>query len=329
MKLNRRYFLMGLAAAACSRPKPNSLTKLNVFIGPYHTMSPLYVAQERGYLREAGFDVDIRLMRAAAEALPLLANGTLDVGLSVLTPGICNLVAKGSKIKIAAAREHLSKCSGVGIFYGRKDRFPNGYDNPSEWRGKRISSATQGSVTDFALAMLLDSMGLKTKDINLLHIDRAAGLAALISGGLDGIMNGFGFSLPLGENAQLITTHDVIRAGLLKDFEYSYILFSEKLAAMNPDVGGAFLAAYLRGSNEYMKGATPQYLEQWIEENHMDRNEVLGGCRDSFVPDGSIREGDIARQFQWYLTEGLVEQIIAPEQLVDRRWLDVAHRRQL
>ena len=329
MKLNRRYFLVSLAAAACSRARPNALTKLSVFIGPYHTMSPLYVAQERGYFREAGFDLDIRLIRSAAEALPLLVNGTFDVGLSVLTPGICNLVARGAKIRIAAAREHLSMCSGVGLFYGRKDRFPNGYDNPSDWRGKRISTATQGSISDFGLATLLDDMDLTAKDINLLHLDRAAGFAALISGGLDGIMNGFGFSLRLGDNAHLVTTHDVVRTGLLKDFEYSHVLFSEKLAAMDPNVGGAFLAAYLRGLSEYMKGATPQYLEQWIEENHMDREEVLGGCRDSFVPDGSIREVDITRQFQWYLREGMVERIVTPEQIVDRRWLDIAHRRQL
>jgi NitT/TauT family transport system substrate-binding protein len=329
VKLNRRYFLMSLAAAAaCNRPK-STLTKLAVSIGPFHTMSPLYVAHERGYFREAGFDLDIRLIREYSEVLPLLIQGVLDLGCFVLTPAICNVVAKGARIRIGAAREYVSTCSGVGVFYGRKDRFPKGFDDPSEWRGKRISTSTRGTITDFSLATLLDSMGLKTGDVQLLHLERAASLAALISGGLDGLMNGFGFSLPLGENATLVAQHDVVPRRLLKNFQYSYILFSEKLAGMDPEIGGAFLAAYLRGSREYMKGATPQYLEQWIEENHMDRNEVLGGCRDSFVLDGSIREDDIASQFAWYLKEGMVERTVTATQIVDRRWLEIAHRHQI
>ena len=328
MKLTRRYFLMtALGTAACNRPKSSARTKLTVSVGPFHTMSPLYVAYERGYFREAGFDLDIRPIRSSAEALPLLAQGVIDLGLFVLTPGICNLAAKGAKIKIAAAREYVSPCAGTGLFYGRKDRFTKPFEDRSQWHGKRISTSSKGSIAHFCFATMMDSMGLKTSDVQLFHLDRAAGVAGLLSGGLDGIANGFGFPLSLGENAALVTVSDVVVTRLLKEFQYSYILFSEKLAGMDPEIGGAFLAAYLRGSHEYVKGATPQYLEQWIEENRMDRKEVLGGCRDSFVVDGSIREGDITKQFQWFLNDGMVERTVPAEQIVDRRWLEVAHRR--
>jgi hypothetical protein len=142
-------------------------------------------------------------------------------------------------------------------------------------------------------------------------------------------MNAYGFGLALGENANLLALHDVVTTRLLKNFQYSFIVFSEKITTMDPEVGGAFLATYLRGLREFVKGAIPQYLEQWIEENHMDRDEVLNACRDSFVLDGSIRGDDIARQFQWYSREGMVERAVTPDEIVDRRWLEIANRRQL
>jgi hypothetical protein len=72
--MSRRGFLLSsLAAARRGRARKAKMRKLSMAVGSYRTMSPFYLAHERGYFRDAGLDVTIHFIRNGPEALPLLA----------------------------------------------------------------------------------------------------------------------------------------------------------------------------------------------------------------------------------------------------------------
>lgn len=328
MKFSRRTFFLPAAAAvaSCTRA-PGPLRKIGVSVGPFHTMSPLYLAHERGYFREAGFDVQLRPTRNAAEALPLVAKGDLDAGFFSLTPASINIMDRGAKVRIAAAREFLSTCAETGMIYQRRDRFPAGGATAEAWRGKRVALATRTSTTDFVLDAWRKHLGLEHDQLERRYLDRAAGLAALFSGGVDAMLNSFSLPINAGEKQSLLEKNDAsIRA--LDGLQYSFIFFSGSFVDAPAELGAAFLAAWFRGCREYLGGATPQFLHRWIEENHMDAPTVLNACRRSLVEDGAVRLADVRRQVEWYVERGYTETMPAKlETMYDPRWVELARRK--
>jgi NitT/TauT family transport system substrate-binding protein len=317
MKINRRLFFLPFVSACAKRP-PAQLQKVAVSVGPFHTMSPLYLAYERGYFREAGIDLDIRPTRNSVEALPLVARGVLDAGLFSLMPGVVNAIAKGAKLRLVAAREHFSPCTDTGVIYRRKDRFPTGGHDASSWRGRRITLSTKTSTTDFAIDNWRKSLGLPFDGIDRRYMDRAGSLAALLSGSVDALANGFALPLNLGGKQSQIEIIDTPRA-LLDGVQFSNIYFAERLLS-NLDLAAGFMAAYTRGTREYIAGANPKFLEDWIVQNQMDRQLVLAACRQSFAPDGAVHAPDVQRQIDWFVERGYCEQAVPAAALIDTRW---------
>jgi hypothetical protein len=90
------------------------------------------------------------------------------------------------------------------------------------------------------------------------------------------------------------------------------------------ELGADFLRTYFRGTREYLAGATPVFLENWVRDNGMDRDLVIKGCRDTFVPDGSISLADLQKYLDWLAERSYIQPLKA-EALADSRWLDRAH----
>jgi NitT/TauT family transport system substrate-binding protein len=84
--LTRRQFLGGALAAAGAALAPWDLaraeTKLQVGTIKIGDLSPFFIAQERGFFKEAGLDVNAIPMVGGAAIQPALASGALNIGWS-------------------------------------------------------------------------------------------------------------------------------------------------------------------------------------------------------------------------------------------------------
>ena len=116
-------------------------------------------------------------------------------------------------------------------------------------------------------------------------------------------------------------------AGILPDYQYSFVYFGSKLLDAPEDVGGRFLAAYLRGAREFAQGRTPRFLDEFAKSGGIDPNELRQQCRTSFTLDGAIREDAVRYYTNWAVRRGYCAAPIPVEQLVDTRFLNYAHRR--
>jgi NitT/TauT family transport system substrate-binding protein len=326
MKTDRRGFLLAAAAAAgCRSGRRGPARKLTVGLGSYHTMSPFYLAYERGYFHDAGLDIQTHVARNTSEAMPLLAQGALDVGLFSLSSGLCNLVAKGAPIRIAAARDCVAECVDVAVLYERKASFPHGDDAGAVWEGKRVALPQRGAVSDYWFDVLRERLKLPPRAVHKMYMDRAAGLAALLSGGVDAMLNGFAFPIDLGARSGEFLRNDTV-GHTMQGSQFSYIMFSRKLIEDDPELGADFLRAFFRGTREYVAGATPAFLRNWASENGMDPEAVAHVCRNTVVPGGTVDVADLQKFLDWLADSHYIQPMRA-EALADSRWLERVRRK--
>src|SRR3954468_5550240 len=81
-----------------------------VRLGLLHTLSPapFYMAQERGYFRDAGIDLTFRFFEAAQPIAAAAVSNDIDVGVTALTGGFLNLAEKGI-LKVIGGGLHEEK----------------------------------------------------------------------------------------------------------------------------------------------------------------------------------------------------------------------------
>ena len=113
-RLNRRAAL-GLLASAAAAPRARAADPLR--LGLLHTLSPapFYIAQERGYFRDAGIDLTFRFFQAAQPIAAAAVAGDIDVGVTALTGGFFNLAAKGALKVIGGALHEQRGYEGSAI----------------------------------------------------------------------------------------------------------------------------------------------------------------------------------------------------------------------
>ena len=75
-----------------------------VKVGAYASISdaPLYIAQEKGYFKEQGLDVEIVKIDSGAVLTTLLSTGDLDASGGSPGAGVYNAVRQGMQFKIVA-----------------------------------------------------------------------------------------------------------------------------------------------------------------------------------------------------------------------------------
>jgi len=84
--LTRRDFLVGALAAAGAALLPwdsaFAQTKLHVGTIKIGDLSPFFIAQEKGFFKDAGLDINVTAMVGGAAIQPALASGALNIGWS-------------------------------------------------------------------------------------------------------------------------------------------------------------------------------------------------------------------------------------------------------
>jgi hypothetical protein len=106
----------------------------------------------------------------------------------------------------------------------------------------------------------------------------------------------------------------------LGGFQYTYLLYGEKLLAGDPSIGVRFLRAYLSGVRRFAAGDSPQYLDQLAARMHMNPALVKAGCRDNISTTGELQMDDIRRWMAWAESKKYLVQPVKADQIVDLRF---------
>ncbi|MEZ5602658.1 MAG: ABC transporter substrate-binding protein [Burkholderiaceae bacterium] len=172
--------VLPLAAGAQAPEKP----KLTIAVGGKAAFYylPLTIAEQRGYFKEEGLDVEIVDFAGGSAALRAVVGGSADV-VSGAYEHTINLQANKQYFKAFVLQGRAPAIS-LGVSTKAK------YQNPADLKGMKIGVSAPGSSTNMMVTYFLTKHGMKASDVSFIGVGTGnAALAAIRSGQIDALSN--------------------------------------------------------------------------------------------------------------------------------------------
>jgi NitT/TauT family transport system substrate-binding protein len=191
--LNRRRVCATAALSVASvvvpalRAQPRlEKTKIAIAVGGKAAFYylPLTIAEQLGYFRAEGLEVEISDFSGGSRALQAVVGGSADV-VSGAYEHTINLQSKGQMFQAFVLQGRAPAIS-VGV---SPKTMPN-YRTVADLKGKKIGISAPGSSTNMVANLILSRAGLKAGDVSFIGVGTAAGaLTAFRSGQIDAMSN--------------------------------------------------------------------------------------------------------------------------------------------
>ena len=131
--------------------------------GPFITGGGFYVAQEKGYFKKLGIDVQPKSFIDGALAVPSLISGELDISFMTANAGLFNSIAKGAPLVFVLDRGNNKKGRGYTVINVTTELNEAGVKSIADFaqlKGKRIGLSATGSINQYLFAKALQKAGL-------------------------------------------------------------------------------------------------------------------------------------------------------------------------
>lgn len=175
--------LAGLAAGPATAAEQQPAQKLTVlldwFLNPDH--APLVVAQEKGYFRDAGLEVELIAPADPSDPPKLVAAGRADIAISY-QPELHLQVAAG----LPLARIGTLVATPLNTVIASAD---GPVKQLADLKGRKVGFSVTG-FEDTVLKAMLGHVGLSGDDVELVNVNFALS-AALLSGQVDAVIGGY------------------------------------------------------------------------------------------------------------------------------------------
>lgn len=161
-------------------------TKVSISVGGKNLLYylPLTIADQLGYFKDEGLQVEISDFAGGAKALQALIGGSADVTSGAYEHTI-DMQSKGQMITAFVLQGRAPQ---IVMGYSTKT-MPN-FKSIADLKGKKIGVTAPGSSTNMVANFVLAKAGLKPNDVSFVGVGTSAGaLAALRSGQIDAISN--------------------------------------------------------------------------------------------------------------------------------------------
>ena len=301
--LTRRTFASAAALAAASIAAPSlraqarlEKSKVSIAVGGKAAFYylPLTIAEQLGYFKNEGLDVEISDFAGGARALQALVGGSADVVAGAYEHTI-NMQSKGQHIQAFVLQGRAPQIA-VGV---STKAMPN-YKTLSDLRGKKIGVSAPGSSTNMVANLVLSRAGVKSSEVSYVGVGTSAGaLAALRSGQIDAMSNTDpvmtmleqkGDVKIISDTRTLKGTNDVFGGPMPAACFYTHTEFVQK----NPNTCQALANAIVHGL-KWLQTAGPSDIIKTVPEAYLlgDRALYLASfnkVREAISLDGILPE---------------------------------------
>ena len=177
-----RLALAGLLAmAAAGMARADDALKAKIGVLRLSSSAPVFIAQDKGYFREAGLDIELKFFDAAQPIAVATTSGDIDFGITAFTAGLYNLAGKGTLKVIGGMSREKAGYPLIGYF-ASNNAYAAGLKTPKDLAGKRIAVTQVGSSFHYSLGLLADKYGFKLADVKVLPLQSLSNAAAALKG---------------------------------------------------------------------------------------------------------------------------------------------------
>ncbi len=172
---SRTRFLAALGAGAAAAAAPlgvlaQSRKSLTIGYVPSTLFAPVFVAVERGYLRDAGYDATLTPIVAGADSMSLVAQGQIDIAAAALSAAFYNAVNRGLEVKYVASMAYQPRTGRPSALLIRDDLFASG-TRIADLKGKRVGwIGNGGAASAYYVARILRPFGLHLADVEGVNV---------------------------------------------------------------------------------------------------------------------------------------------------------------
>lgn len=312
-----------LFASACVAAR--AADHVDIGIGKSSSDAPWYVAQDLGFFKDEGLDVNLINLDSGAKVIAPLSKGQLDVGSGALSVGFYNAIAQGIKLRIVADRGHVSKDTLYQTIFIRKDLIDSGaFKSLKDLKGKKIAFAAPG-VTALSLANeTAKKAGIKFDDIIPVYMSFPQQFVALRNKAIDGsfmVEPQATEAVAAGFGVRFMNTQDVY-----PDEQVTVIFFSDKFAKERPAVAEKLMRAWIRAIrvyNDALKGGklvgpgSDKIVQIIVKNFHMEPKLVRDMYAPAVDPSGAVNVDSIQKDLSFFQQRGWVPKSVSLNGVVD------------
>ncbi|XHX80238.1 MAG: ABC transporter substrate-binding protein [Stenomitos frigidus ULC029] len=202
--------------------------------------TPLHIAQEKGFFKDLGLNLTIKVFDTVAQAFPAFTSGQIN-GLAPVTSEAITLASKGVDFKVVTVED---TSVGADVILAR-----NSIQSIKEFKGKRIA-VELGGIGHFFLLQVLDQVGLTGKDVTLVNTPPDAAAAAFQTGKVE---IAYSYS-PFSDQAIAAQTDGrvIYSSKQMPTAIADLYIFSTKFVQANSKAVAAFVEGNLKGV-EFLK----------------------------------------------------------------------------
>ncbi|MCP1847027.1 MULTISPECIES: ABC transporter substrate-binding protein [Bradyrhizobium] len=317
MKRWARLALAGLLVwAASGLARADDLLKAKIGVLRLSSSAPVFIAQDKGYFRDAGLDVELKFFDAAQPIAVATASGDVDFGITAVTAGLYNLAGKGTLKVIGGMSREKAGYPLIGYF-ASNNAYAAGLKTPKDLAGKRVAVTQVGSSFHYSLGLLADKYGFKLSEVKVVPLQSLSNAAAALKGEtVDAAL------LPVSTARTLMDSNGAKLLGWVGDetpWQLGAIFASPK-ALTNAPLVTRLLTALTRADHEYhdviltaikdgvapINDKTRPLLEIIAKYTNLPVAQVVGNC--AYIdPDGKLDVKNLDNQIKWLQGQGFVD----------------------
>src|SRR5579871_2491574 len=308
---------LGVAAFAASAiAHAQEPIKTTIGVLRLSSSAPVFIAQDKGYFRDAGLNVDLKFFDAAQPIAVAVTAGDVDFGVTAFTAGLYNLAGKGTLKVIGGMSREKAGYPLIGYFASPR-AYDAGLKTPKDLAGKRVAVTQIGSSFHYSLGLLADKYGFKLSDVGIVPLQSLSNAAAALKGEtVEAAL------LPVSTARKLMDDGGAKLIGWVGD-ETPWQLgavFASPGTLTNKELVTKVLAALNRADREYhdvilaavhdgkapIDEKTKPLLEIIAKYTNLPLVQVVGNC--AYIdPDGKLDVKNVDNQIKWLQGQGFVD----------------------
>ena len=223
--------ILSLASAAEAAPLRVAYSAIS------GAMSSLWVAQEAGYFKREGLDVELLYIGGGSLLIQSMISGDVPFAYGPSVP-VINASLRGADLVLVGN-------TGNSLVFSIMSR-PE-IKQPANLKGKKVGVTRLGGSTDWALDAALKQWGLERREITVIQTGgMPEGLAGLIAGVLDAVV----LSPPSNFRAAKAGMHELVDVGQLKIvFPNTPVSTTQSFIKGTRDTALRFMRGFSQGLN--------------------------------------------------------------------------------
>ncbi|KJC48227.1 ABC transporter substrate-binding protein [Bradyrhizobium sp. LTSP857] len=305
-----------VAIMAMGTARAEDALKAKIGVLRLSSSAPVFIAQDKGYFRDAGLDVELKFFDAAQPIAVATTSGDIDFGVTAFTAGLYNLAGKGVLKVIGGMSREKAGYPLIGYF-ASNNAYAAGLKTPKDLAGKRVAVTQVGSSFHYSLGLLADKYGFKLAEVKIIPLQSLSNAAAALKGEtVDAAL------LPISTARKLMDDGGAKFLGWVGDetpWQLGAVFASPKtltnkvlvtkllgvLAKADREYHDVILAAMKDGVAPINEQTKP-LLEIIAKYTNLPLEQVVGNC--AYIdPDGKLDVKNVDNQIKWLQEQGFAD----------------------